>query len=192
MAKNSITGMRFWAWLGIVWDCPRSDHFILLIRSLFSFLFCFLFTSYDFQRSWLTYRFTVGLKTLTTKKCNLKTTRTIINSSLIRITHSVLGKRFNTQLLQLWLWLKVTKPPFGHLTAFCKLKVLPQAQWLSLGIRFNLQPYLIDSRSQKFVYLEYTLLLWWKALWVKKTKQFRDLDSFVFFLLSSLLFLWFR
>ena len=34
-----------------------------------------------------------------------------------------------------------------HWRAYCELNVLPQAQWL--GIRFNLQPYLIDSRSQK-------------------------------------------
>ena len=41
-----------------------------------------------------------------------------------------------TVLFRIWLWRKVTIPPFGHWRARCKLNILPHAQWL--GIRFYL------------------------------------------------------
>ena len=140
------------------------------ISSLYCFFFPFSFISYDLRSSWLTYRFAVGLKTLTSKNapwpvnqkpralistlawsdlfvvlseivsplkgCSCGSTRTSFQTSVNNFT-----------LVRVWLWRKVTNPPFGHWRVCFKLNVLSHAQWL--GIRFNLQPYLIDSRSQK-------------------------------------------
>lgn len=89
-----------------------------------------------------------------------------------------------------WSWRKVRNSPCGYWRVCCKLNELPHAQWRR--ICFNLRPYLMDSRSRNFAYLEYTLLLWLRELWAKKAHQFRDLNHFLFFLLSSFYFWWFR
>ena len=141
------------------------------VHSVYCFFFSFSFTSYDLRNSWLTYRFAVGLKTLTSLNatepvnqkpcsqistlawsdlfavfsenvsplngCSCGSTRTSLQTSVDKFA----------VVFWIWLWRKVTNPPFGLRRACCKLNVLQHAHWLR--ICFDLPPYLINNRSQK-------------------------------------------
>ena len=141
------------------------------IRSLCCFFFLFSFTSYYLGSSGLKYRFVVGLKVLTSKNATWPVNRkpralisTLAWSDFLAVFSENISplngyscgstrKSLQTSVhrlvaaFRIWLWRKVTNLPFGHWKACCKLNLLPHTQWH--GIRFNLQPYLIDSRSQK-------------------------------------------
>ena len=136
-------------------------------------LFLFLFFVYFiwFAKFLVNISFCGWVENPYAKKCDFiclpKTTRTDISFSLTRFICSLFGKSFTTQRLQLRFWSDIFakfiqqsllcisnmvvalshKSSFWTLRACCWLNVLPHTQWL--GIRFSLQPYLIDSRFQK-------------------------------------------
>ena len=138
------------------------------IHSLYCFFFSFSFTWYNLRSPWLIYCFTVRLKTLTSKTATWSVNQkprplisTLAWSDIFAVfsendspfngcswvLHRHLCKLQSNVVFRIWLWCKVTNPPFGHWRACCKLDELPHAQWL--GIHFNLQQYLIDNKTQK-------------------------------------------
>ena len=118
----------------------------------YSFFFSFLFNLYDLRSFWLTYRFAVGLKTLTLKNATWPVNQkprvlasTLVWSDLFEVFsenvsplngYNYGSTRTSLQgpvhkfaiVFRIWLWHKVSNPPFGHWRACYKINVLPHAQ----------------------------------------------------------------